>query len=337
MNHIALDLGGRKTQVCIRDQVGTIVQEFSCATEEVVRRLPAEPGRVIVETCAEAFSVADELEERGFSAVVVPSVLAPQLGVGHRRLKTDIRDARVLSELSCRLEQIPSVHVPSLESRRRKSMLGARENLVKARTLLINSVRGYLRTQRIRIRPGAARTIPKRVRSALVDRGASSEAFIEAQLIAIDALNEQIAAVTKEITAIANKDELLTRLRTLVGIGPMTSMGFAACIDDVSRFESASQVVSYLGLCPGERSSGDRIRRLGINKAGAKLVRSYLIQASWCLWRRRPLDPNVVWAKGIAERRGTFKAIVALARKLARILYAMWRDDKPYSASTSMT
>lgn len=329
MNHIALDLGGRKTQVCIRDEAGQIVREFACKTDEVVRRLPSGSGRVVLESCAEAFKIADGLVERGLSPVVVPSVLAPQLGVGHRGIKTDVRDAQMLSELSCRMATLPSVHIPSAQSRARKSLLGARESLVKARTGLVNSVRGYLRTQMIKVKASPI-TLSLQLRAVYQARGEAIPMFIEAQLTAIDSLTEQVNETTKEIKKIADADPLLMKLRTVTGVGPMTSMAFAAQLDRVERFPDASRVVSYLGLHPGERSSGARIQRLGISKAGAKLVRTYLIQASWCLWRTRPLDPNVVWAKAIAERRTTFKAIVALARKLARILYAMWRDDSSY-------
>ena len=115
------------------------------------------------------------------------------------------------------------VHVPSQESRRRKSLLGARESLVKARTLLINSVRGYLRTQMLRVKgtpscvpdPGAGEVRCRGRRRAGVHRGAAHSA--------IESLSEQIACVTKQIETIAQKDPLLTRLQTIPGVGPMTS------------------------------------------------------------------------------------------------------------------
>ena len=177
--------------------------------------------------------MADRLEARGFQPAVVPSVLAPQLGIGHRGVKTDVRDAQVLSEMSCRMERIPMVHVPSQESRRRKSLLGARESLVKARTLLINSVRGYLRTQMLRVKrtPSA---FPTRVRAKYAAETEGVPAFIEAQLIALESLTEQIACVTKQIETIAKKDRLLMRLQTIPGVGPMTSMAYGACSDSVS-------------------------------------------------------------------------------------------------------
>jgi len=108
-------------------------------------------------------------------------------------------------------------------------------------------------------------------------------------------------------------------------------MAYGATIDEVGRFVDAGSLTSYLGLTPGERSSGARVRRLGISKAGAARTRVVLVQSAWVLWRLRPEDPIVVWARAIGERRGRQKAIIALARKLARILYAIWRDGQPYN------
>jgi transposase len=282
-----------------------------------------------LETCAEAFAIADKLEARGLEVAVVPAVLAPQLGVGHRGVKTDVRDAQVLSEMSCRMSKVPSVHVPRTESRERKSLLAAKDSLVRARTLLINSVRGYLRTKLVKPCKKSPR-FTQHVRDAYARTGHGVPAFIEAELAVIDSINEQIAELTKTIGALAKKDPVVSKLMTVPGVGPMTALAFASTIDKVERFDNASQIVSYLGLHPGERSSGARIRRLGISKAGAARVRTYLVQAAWSMWRCRPRDPNVEWARAIAERRGAFKAIVALARKLARILYAIWRDEKAY-------
>src|SRR5215831_19625115 len=109
------------------------------------RRRPA-----MIETCSEAFAIADRVMQLGHEVRVVPAALVRALGVGARGLKTDQRDARALSEASCRVD-LPSVHVPSSRSRQRKSMCGLRTALVGARTKLINSVRGYLRTSCQRI------------------------------------------------------------------------------------------------------------------------------------------------------------------------------------------
>lgn len=150
------------------------------------------------------------------------------------------------------------------------------------------------------------------------------------QLRIVVELNEQIRELSKLIEPIANSDVVASRLQTIPGVDAVTALSFVATIDDVSRFDNASSVASYLALTPPERSSGARVRRLGVRKAGAARTRVALVQASWVLWRHRPADPNVQWAKAIAERRGNQKAVIAFARKLARIMFAMWRDEESY-------
>src|SRR5438046_1402861 len=113
MEHLAIDLGGRESQICVRRSDGTIVEERRVATAALARYLGKRPpSRVIVETCTEAFSVADAALSLGHEVRVVPATLVGALGVGQRGIKNDQRDARMLSEASCRID-LPSVHVPS--------------------------------------------------------------------------------------------------------------------------------------------------------------------------------------------------------------------------------
>ena len=106
----------------------------------VLKREPE--SRVILETCAEAFSVADAVLGLGHEVRVVPATLVRSLGVGARGIKTDVRDARILSEVSCRID-LPSVHVPTELARERRSTCGMREELVASRTALVSCVRGW--------------------------------------------------------------------------------------------------------------------------------------------------------------------------------------------------
>ena len=120
---------------------------------------------------------------------VVPATLVRSLGVGARRIKTDRRDAQVLSEASCRID-LPSVHVPTAQARMRRSMCGAREELVAVRTALINCVRGWARTQLLQIRTGACETLTKRVREAAMKRSEGMPQYIERLLVTIETLHE---------------------------------------------------------------------------------------------------------------------------------------------------
>ncbi len=328
MEHIAIDLGGRESQICVRSEAGEIVEERKHATRSLRRYLKSRgASRVVVETCAEAFSVADIAMELGHEVRVVPASLVGSLGIGSRNLKTDKRDARILSEVSCRVD-LPSVHIPKQESRNRKTMCGMREQLIGARTQLINCVRGWLRGQAIRVRTGATASFPARVRQAATDM----PPYVERLLRSVEQLTEEIRLADQELKELVKDDALLQRLCTVPGVGPVTAVRFAAAIDDVDRFKNAHQLESYLGLVPGEKQSSAKQHRLGITKAGSSAVRRVLIQAAWAVRRVRSPQPMMQWALGIEQRRGKFVATVALARKLAGILYALWRDGTTYDA-----
>jgi transposase len=331
LEHLAIDLGGRESQICVRSSDGTVLLEERRSTRQLKAFLRKRPtSRVIVETCAEAFAVADAALEMGHEVRVVPATLVRSLGVGSRGVKTDRRDAQVLSEVSCRID-LPSVHVPSQEARRRKTLCGMREALVSARTQMINSVRGWLRTELRQVATGGSESFPHRVRRHFAENSPTpTPTFVERQLQAIEDLNEQIGGADQELSELAMKDTTCTRLMTVPGVGPVTSIRFVAAIDDVSRFAGAHQVESYLGLVPGEDSSSERKRRTGITKAGSPALRRALAQAAWSLRHCRRADPLKEWAAEVEKRRGKHIATTALMRKLAGILYALWRDGSVY-------
>jgi transposase len=332
VNHVAIDLGGRESQICIRTADGTIVDERKVPTRKL-EKLVGEwnRSRVILETSAEAFRIADAVLAAGHDVRVVPATLVRTLGVGSRGVKTDEKDARVLSEVSCRIE-LPSVHIPSAVSRELKSLCGSREALIEARTKLINNARGWLRTQLWRIRSGATSSFPDRLRAHAPSIGETLPGHIERQLVVIDAINLQIRAADDQVRRIAKEHPVCRRLMTVPGVGPVTAVRFLAALDDVTRFSTAHGVQSYLGLTPGENSSSERQQRTGITKAGPTALRRTLVQGAWTAMRLCPNEPMVIWATQIAARRGKFIAVVALARKLAGILFALWRDGTTYRA-----
>jgi transposase len=333
VQHVAIDLGGQESQICIRSAEGAIVEESRVPTrrlEKLVGKWP--PSRVILETSAEAFRVADAALACGHEVRVVPATLVKTLGVGARGIKTDQRDARVLSEVSSRID-LPSVHIPSSLARELKSLCGSREVLIETRTKLINNVRGWLRTQLARVRSGATQTFASRVRGYAQAVGQPLPDHIERQLKVLDALNPEVKEADRQVSRIACEHPTCRRLMTVPGVGPVTAVRFVAALDDVARFRTAHAVQSYLGLTPGEHSSSERQKRTGITKAGPLELRRTLIQAAWSAFRSASNQPMVAWASQVAVRRGKFVAVVALARKMAGILFALWRDGTSYRPS----
>lgn len=330
MNHVAIDLGSKESQVCIRRQDGTIAQERKYPTRKLVELVAGwEPARVVMEASAEAFRIADAAISAGHQVRVVPGKLVRLLGVGDRGVKNDQRDAQHLSKASWQTD-VPSVHIPSEQARVIKSICGARDVLVATQRNLSNNVRGWMRTQLLRIRAGTMETLPDRLRAHAASTGRTLPEHIERQLTTLGLVMEQVKAANQQARKLAGEDPVCRRLMTVPGVGPITSLRFVAAIDDPKRFSSAHRVQSYLGLVPGEHSSSERQRRTGITKAGPMEVRRCLVQAAWAATMVRSVHPMLVWQRQLAERRGRPVAVVALARKLAGILWAMWRDGTNY-------
>ncbi len=331
MEHIAIDLGGRESQICVRNEHGEILEERRYLTAELkgylAKRAPG--ARVLLESSAEAFAVADWARECRHQALVVPSSLVRALGVGERGLKNDQRDARKVSEMDCRMG-VPSVHIPSRLRRGHQARVTARQALVETRTKLVNTVRSLLRMMAFPPVRATPKTLAPGVRRLL---GASPEGmpdYVESLLTTIEQLNEQIVGADKELATIANTDPVCKLLQTMPGVGSVTSVCFASAIDEVGRFDNASKLTSYLGLTPGESTTGFKTRRTSMTKAGSARARWTLNQAAWTMVRTRRNDPLVQWFQQVAERRGKKVAITALCRKMAGILYAMWRDGQVY-------
>lgn len=330
MEHVAIDLGGRESQVCVRAADGTVVEERRLATGGLAAYLGKRPrSRVVLETCAEGFAVADAALELGHEVRVVPGTLVRSLGVGAHGVKNDRRDAQVLSEVSCRID-LPSVHIPSADARRRKTVVAMREALVTSRTQLINSVRGYLRSLTVRVGGRSPTSFAERVRTLFAETGAEVPSFVARQLEVIELLTTQIRQADRALTTEAENDGVCRRLMGVPGVGPVTAVSFVAAVDRVDRFPDAHKLESYFGLVPGERSSSDRRHVTGITKAGSPRMRYLLVQAAWSAMLCRHHDPLQLWALEVQKRRGRKAAVTALARKLVGILYALWRDGTTY-------
>jgi len=154
--------------------------------------------------------------------------------------------------------------------------------------------------------------------------------YVARVLTGIAELSVRVNEMDRELEACAAADPTCQLLMTAPGVGPTTAIRFVAAVDDVTRFPSAHRVEAYLGLTPGERSSSERKRRTGITKAGPSKLRWILVQAAWSARRYYKDHPLVMWALEVEKRRGKNVAVMALARRLAGILYAMWRDGRPY-------
>lgn len=335
MQHVGIDLGAKYSHTVILSETGQEQQRKRVKTVELpcwLKRL--EPSRVVMEACTQSPAVARVAIERGHEVRVVPGNVVRALGVGARGIKTDYRDAEVLAKASVRNEELPSVHLRTETSVARRELLACRTNLIDSRKDIVLSIKSWLRGRLIHL-PGrfSAKSFVKTVRHVAEQHANGLPRSTELMLETFEFLTQRIETLNEELKKLADSDPVCKNLQTIPGVGPQVSLAFTALIDDPSRFPSADEIGSYMALVPGEATTGDKRRRTRTIKAGPKRVKALLVQAAWSMWRSRPNDPVVAWAREIAERRGKRIAIVALARKIATIMWSMWRRGTPYRPS----
>jgi len=214
-----------------------------------------------------------------------------------------------------------------------QSQLNVRQELVQARTRAISLARAITRAAGFRVRSGRTETFLTRL--AALDLPVPMTATLLPLRRVIEVLDDELASTDDQFAAMVANDAIVKRLTTLPSIGPITASAYVAALDDVRRFAGAGQVTSYLGLVPREYSSGERQYRGRILRSAHPHVQSLLVQAAWRLSRSSSPDTAGLrtWAQAITRRRGKKVAMVALARRLARILFAMWRDESEYHAN----
>jgi transposase len=213
-----------------------------------------------------------------------------------------------------------------------RAELAVREALVRTRTRYIALAKALVRRDGLRVAASESHLVATRI--AALELSDVLAAELAPLFTVLAPINEQIVAADRRIAALTGRDPAVALLTTAPLIGPITASAIVATIDDVTRFPSAHQFEAFLGLVPGERSSGEH-RRVGrITTTGNARVRYLLVEAAWrILWSKSEETAALrAWALRIAERRGKRIAVVALARRLAGVLYAMWRDNAAYAA-----
>jgi transposase len=336
MDFIGFDLGKVASQVCIITQDGELIERRLKTDREHLAKLLGRrpPARILIESSTESEWVARYLEELGHEVIVADPNFASMYATRSRKVKTDKRDARTLAE-ACKLGAYRPAHRTSDQQRHVRAQLAVREAMVRTRSRYISIISTLLRRDGLRIHnSGYTPTFLKRLARLELPEALREE--IAPLMLLLQSLNEQIKQADQQLAALAEGDEVLARLRTVPGVGVITATSFVSTLDDAARFEGAKQARAYLGLVPSERSSGERQHRGHISKAGPARARYMLVEAAWTILRRRSAANAALhdWAAKIMARRGSRVAVVALARKLAGILYAMWRDATTFTAGT---
>jgi transposase len=330
MRTVALDLGAKKICYCEIAQ-GQVVQRVVVSSLSSLRELlgPQAPkARVAIEACREAWSVHAQLTAWCNEVLLVDTTRSRQLGIKQHGRKNDRIDAETLARALER-GHIPVAHLLSPHRQALRRQLGVRRALVETRAQYVTTIRGIMRELGSELASCDAEQFVAKVRKARLDAKASDT--IEPLLATLEALEPQLAKVEQGLVELCAVEPVINQLMTAPGVGPIVAASFVSVIDDAKRFASGHQVESYLGLVPGEDTTGGK-RRLGaITKKGNSYLRAVLTQSAWSILRMAHQDdPLRRWGEAVGKRRGKRIAAIALARRLAGVLWAMWRDGTVY-------
>lgn len=321
---VGLDIAKHVFQVHGIDRTGTIVLRRKLRRSEVLEffRL-MKPYLIGLEACATSYYWARQLGAFGHTVrLMPPSYVKPYV----KRQKNDMADAEAICEAVTR----PTMRFVPVKSEEQQAVLvlhRARELLIRQRTMLINALRGHLAEFGIVSAQGSAGV--GRLITMVEEEGLQTDPLVSEVLITlIKHLREthaQIGRLDIRIHAWHRSNAISRRLETIPGIGPITASAIAATVTDPSLFRSGRQLAAWLGLVPRQNSSGGKDRLGHITKKGDGYIRKLLVVGAHAVLRfvRTGKSASIRWAAELIARKPYKLAAVALANKMARIVWAV--------------
>jgi transposase len=297
---------------------------------EFLSKLP--PCLVGIEACSSANYWARKIEQLGHRV----RLMSPRFVKPYRKSdKNDANDAEAICEAVTR----PSMRFVPIKSEAQQEVQAlhrVREQLLKSRTALVNQVRGLLAEHGIIAPQGIARA-RRLLLEILADpnRHALSGLFRETlQEIAerLRFLDERVGSYDDRVERVFKQDERCKRLAKIEGVGPLVATAMVAAVGNATEFKNGRELSAWLGLVPRQHSSGNRSLLFGISKRGDRYLRTIMIHGARAALRRADCkeDQRSRWAMGIKATRGHNKAVVALANKNARIVWALLTRGENY-------
>ncbi|HJX28143.1 MAG TPA: IS110 family transposase [Thermoanaerobaculia bacterium] len=330
---IGFDLGDRKSRVCEVDEGAQVVKEATVLTTRSgvdAYFAGRERCRVVMEAGTHSPWISRQLEALGHEVIVAnPSKV---WGRQRRTKRNDRTDAEHLGRQGrADVTLLHPIQHRGAKAQEHLELIRARDQLVRARTKLINHVRGAVKSSGYRITRCSAEAFAGRARAQIPSelRGAS-----EVVLDVVADLTKQIRRMDEEVERVAGEYPAVARLRQVHGIGALTALAFVLLVEDPKRFERSRDVGPYFGLVPGLDESSDSSPQLGITKAGDELGRRLLVSAAqYILGPFGPACDLRRFGEAIAARGGKNakkRAVVAVARKLAVLLHRLWVSGARY-------
>ena len=332
--YVGLDVSLKSTSICVVDESGKTVKEMTAASEpeaiaNAVSKWTPQIERIGLEAQSLSPWIAVELAAAGLPVVVVETYHMKQ-ALSAMRNKTDRADARGVAQM-LRVGWFRPVHVKSAESQQLRFLLSGRRLLKRKFIDVENELRGALKAFGLVIGTVSRGRFEARVRE-LLDGAPAAVVALGATLLGVRrVLLEEFSRLHKEIVRLVGRDEVCRRFMTVPGVGPVTALAFKTAVDDPTRFSRSRTVGAHFGLTPRRFQSGEVDYSGRISRCGDEEVRTSLYTAASALLTRcQKWSALRAWGLSIAKRRGHRRAVVAVARKLAVLLHAMWRDGSEF-------
>jgi transposase len=331
---VGVDLGDRWSQYCILGLEGETLSEGQLrTTQEDVREFfqALTVGRVVIEVGTHSAWVQDVISEWGHEVVVANPRLME--GSKRRKRKSDRIDAHKLARLGrVDPESLYPIRHRSREVRQDLVMLRARDAMVAARTEIINTTRGLVKSMGTRLPKCSSRSFAHKGEEAVAVE--MREALLPLVRLAAT-LSADIKEYDKKIEELGQEKYGHTALlRQVKGVGPITALAYVLTLENPQRFAKSRDVGPYLGLVPRQEDSGESQPQLGISKAGDRMMRRLLVgSAHYILGPFGPDTDLRRYGLRLCERGGKNakkRAAVAVARKLAVLLHRLWVSGEVY-------
>jgi transposase len=336
-----LDVSIDETAICVVSAAGEPLLTASVATDpDAIAGALAPFGSRLKRAGHEAGALSPWLQP-ALKHAGVPAVCLEtrhvRAAMSAQRNKTDATDALGLAHI-VRTGWFRTAHIKTEACYRLRLLLVQRRNLKRKFLDLENTIRHSLKAFGVRLNRVGRGGFEAAVRDATAADPLSSE-LMNCMLRARQALWEEYVKLHRLVVQIVARDELCRRFMGIPGVGPVTALTFASAIDDPHRFRRSRDVAAYFGLTSKRWQSGSSIDVQGrISKAGDPEVRRALYEAaSAMLSRFGGRDRIKSWGQKLAKSKCHAKASVAVARKLATVMHAMWRDGTSYAGDPSDT
>jgi len=329
---ISIDLAKSVFQLCALSPDNKVITNVKVVRKDLLHKLRQfEPTIVAMEACYSSHPWGRAIQQLGHTVKLIPPIKVKPFVQGN---KNDSNDALAIAEAS----QRPNIHfvpVKSLKNQDIQCLQRIRERLMKHRTAVINQIRGLLAEYHIVCATGANtlyKQLPRIIEDAEQPLTLAARTFFQEMYLELIKLDSRIQKATTQSHELLKLDKDYKRIQQIPGIGPIIAAETIAAINTGQQFKKGRQFAAWLGLTPKHYASGEKCYMGKISKHGNKRLRTLLIHGARTVinWVDNKDDKLSCWIKSLITHKSPKTVIVALANKLARILWSVLARGNNY-------